>query len=181
MIKRNLVLFALFCGLTLPAISVAAPPLEGGMAQFNLFDTASPAPDTPLTDSAENIKKLGDFKGKVVLVNFWATWCAPCLREMPSLDRLAGLLKTEKFAVLAINENRGGVKMAAPFFEKLGIKHLVSLFDNKMALARAMKIRGMPTTFLLDGDGNTVGELTGVVEWDSPESIALIRYYLDRL
>ena len=115
-----------------------------------------------------------------MLVNFWATWCAPCVREMPGLDKLQAKLGGPDFAVVAINEDRDGAKVAEPFLKKLNTPHLALYVDDKMKLMRALKVRGIPTSFLVDRTGNVVGKLEGVAEWDTPEVESLIQYYLDR-
>jgi thioredoxin-related protein len=96
------------------------------------------------------------------------------------MDRLQAVIGPEKFQIVAVNEDRAGAKIALPFLKKLGIKHYTSYFDRDLALARALHLRGMPTSFLIDAKGNVVGALTGIAEWDAPEAVALIRYYIDR-
>ena len=112
-----------------------------------------------------------------IIVDFWATWCAPCIREMPGLDKLEAKLGGPDFAVVAVNEDRGGAKFAKPFLEKLNTPNLGLYFDDNMKLMRAFGVRGMPTSFLLDRAGNVVGKLEGIAEWDTPEVEALIQYY----
>jgi len=164
-----------------PGHASAQPPLEGWMAQFILNDPPRPAPLTAFHIAAGDKVTLASFKGKVILVNFWATWCAPCVREMPSLDRLQAAIGPDKFQIIAVNEDRAGPEKALPFLKKLGIEHFTSYFDRHMALARALHLRGMPTSYLIDGKGNVIGSLAGIAEWDAPEAVALIRYYIDRL
>ena len=120
---------------------------------------------------------LADHRGRVVVVNFWATWCAPCVREMPGIDKLQAKLGGKDFTVVAVNEDRGGVASAKPFLEKLGTTNLALYVDSKMAMMRAFKVRGLPTSFLLDREGRIVGKLEGIAEWDTPEAEGLIRYY----
>jgi thiol-disulfide isomerase/thioredoxin len=163
-----------------PTRSTAAPPLAGWMEQFTLNDPPRPVPGTAIRDAKGQPVRLADFKGRVVLVNFWATWCAPCIREMPSLDRLQAAMGGDRFTVLAVNEDRNGAKVAAPFLKKLGIANLAVHLDDKTALARALGVRGLPASFLIDLKGRIVGTLNGIAEWDSPEAKALIRYYQDR-
>lgn len=114
---------------------------------------------------------LSDFKGKVVVLNFWATWCAPCVRELPSLDRLAGLLPGDAFKVLTLSTDRGGPEKAAAFLEKHGATRLGADMDPRTKLGRALGLRGMPTTFVIDRDGRIVAKLAGIAEWDSPEYV----------
>ena len=120
---------------------------------------------------------LADHRGRVVVVNFWATWCAPCVREMPGIDKLQAKLGGKDFTVVAVNEDRGGVASAKQFLEKLGTTNLALYVDSKMAMMRAFKVRGLPTSFLLDREGRIVGKLEGIAEWDTPEAEDLIRYY----
>ncbi len=153
------------------------PPRSGWMEQFTVIDDRLPAPEVALVDGAGAPVTLADFKGRVILVNFWATWCAPCVREMPSLDRLQAKRGGGDFLVMAVNEDRGGAKVAKPFLEKLGTANLSLYVDKKMALMRALKVRGLPTSFLIDREGRVVGKLEGIAEWDAPEVEALIDYY----
>jgi thiol-disulfide isomerase/thioredoxin len=154
------------------------PPRTGGMQQFSLYTPPPPVPDVPYYDAAGKPRTLADLKGKVVLVNFWATWCAPCIRELPSLDRLQAEMVGKDFTVLTINEDRKGAEVAGPFLEKHGWKNLPVAADRQLALSRAMGVRGMPSTFILSRSGAVMGVLTGPAEWDSPEAKALVRYYI---
>jgi len=149
------------------------------MQQFTLYIPPLPVPDIRFLDADGKEKTLKDFKGQVVLVNFWATWCAPCIRELPSLDRLQAQMGGKDFTVLAVSVDRGGTKTAAPFLEKHGWKNLTVNMDRNMALSRALGVRGMPSTYLISRTGAVMGVLVGPAEWDSEEAKALIRYYLD--
>jgi len=114
-----------------------------------------------------------------VLVNFWATWCIPCIREMPSLDALQEKLGGEKFVIVAVSVDHLGFPKITPFLERLGIKRLTVLLDQKRALYSKLGGQGLPTTWLLDHEGTVRGYLEGPAEWDGKEAQALIRYYLD--
>ena len=162
------------------ALADKGPPLTGWMKNFTVNAEAGPAPTDPLSDGTGAQVRLSHFKGRVVLVNFWATWCAPCIREMPGLDKLEAKLGGPDFTVVAVNEDRGGEKVAKPFLRKLNTPNLGLYFDDKMKLMRAFGVRGMPTSFLLDRAGNVVGKLEGIAEWDTPEGEALIQYYIER-
>ena len=138
------------------------PPLEGWMTQFTLNDPPLPAPESELRTVAGEPVTLAAYKDKIVLVNFWATWCVPCVREMPSLV-----------------DREGAVKVV-PFLKKHGIRNITTLLDQSMRLASALRVSGMPTSFLLDRNGRVVGSLVGIAEWDSKEAIALVRHYLEK-
>ena len=152
---------------------------NGWIKQFTVIEQAGPAPDVKFTNDAGEKITLADFKGRVLLVNFWATWCAPCIKEMPSLDRLQAKFGSDNFQVVAVNEDRGGAKIAGPFLQKIGALNLSLFVDDKMKLMRSLKVRGLPTSFLLNRNGSIVGKLVGVVEWDTPEAEALIVHYIN--
>ncbi len=169
-------------GLTLP---VAAPsnasPLEGRFARdFSLLTPPVPAPLEVFRDLDGGPVRLADFKGGVVLLNFWATWCAPCIREMPALDRLQSILGAEGLRVAAVSIDRGGREVVAPFAKKLGLRDLPLYLDPKSALARAFGVPGLPSTFLIDAEGRIVRAMAGAAEWDSRAAVRLIRYYLKK-
>jgi thiol-disulfide isomerase/thioredoxin len=113
-----------------------------------------------------------------VLLNFWATWCAPCIREMPSLDRLQAKLKGEGLVVVAVSEDFAGLDLVEPFFERMKLENLAIFLDSDGALSKAFGIAGLPTTLLIDREGRVVGGLEGPAEWDSGEAVTLIRHYL---
>lgn len=111
--------------------------------------------------------QLTAFKGKYVLVNFWATWCSPCVIEMPSLDRLAKKLAKENIVVVAISEDEGGGSQVRPFVEKLQFKQLKILYDPNKQAFRDFGLRGLPTTYLLNPEGKIVSTLEGNAVWDT--------------
>ena len=185
MLRKNAlaaVFLAMLLGAALPAPAVGgqAPPLEGVFGEnFTLLDPPVPAPLGTFQDLDGRAVRLADFKGSLVVLNFWATWCAPCIREMPSLDRLQAALGGRGLRVVAVSIDRGGAKVVVPFAEKLGLAHLGLYLDPKATLARAFGLTGLPTTYLIDAEGRTVGGLSGPAEWDAPEARALIEHYLD--
>ena len=157
----------------------SAPPRTGWMEGFAVAEKAPPAPATGFNDQDGESYTLERFRGKVVLVNFWATWCGPCVREMPSLERLQARLGGDRFTVLALSQDLGGWAMMTPFLEKHGFDGLPAFHDPKARTARAAKVSGLPTSVLYGPDGRELGRLTGHAEWDSDEALALLRYYLD--
>jgi thiol-disulfide isomerase/thioredoxin len=133
--------------------------------------------DVRFTDAEGALVTLKDKRGTVVLINFWATWCPPCVHEMPSLERLQTELGGDGFEVLAINEDREA-RVIGPFYDHFGLTQLRGYHDPYGRLSRQLKVTGLPTTILIDHRGNEVGRVVGAAEWDSPASIALMRYYL---
>jgi len=167
--------------LALPAGRARADqPTGGGILaeNFTWLADPEPAPATPITTADGQETTLAAFHGQVVLLNFWATWCAPCVREMPSLDRLQAKLQGEGLAVVAVSEDFAGLDLVRPFFERLKLEHLAIFLDSDGALGKVFGIAGLPTTLLIDREGRVVGGLEGPAEWDSSEAVALIRHYL---
>lgn len=150
-----------------PSIAMPAPPTDAVVP----LEPAEPPPAIAYVTAKGDEATLADHKGKVVVLNFWATWCAPCVRELPSLDKLAAALPTDAFRVLALSTDRGGKKKAAPFLADLGIENLAADLDPKSKLARALGLRGMPTTYVIDRNGLVIAKLEGIAEWDSAEFV----------
>jgi thiol-disulfide isomerase/thioredoxin len=163
-------------GPTLADQPAAAGALGGA---FTWLAPPTPAPAAPIALADGSKTTLAAFKGKVVLLNLWATWCAPCIREMPSLDRLQAKLKGEGLEVIAVSEDFAGLDIVGPFFERMKLEHLTIYLDSDGALGKAFGIAGLPTTLLIDRQGRVVGGLEGPADWDSDEAVALIRHYLE--
>jgi len=133
-----------------------------------------PAPDTPFADEHAAVTAIKDFRGKIVILNLWATWCAPCVREMPSLERLAARLPSDRFAVIAVSQDKGGVAIAKPFLERIGVRRLPLYVDPNGRVSRDLGVRGFPTTILIAQNGTVLARLEGPAEWDSDEIIAYL-------
>jgi len=162
------------------AASGGAPSAPKGpfAENFTFSNPPVPAPSAAFQSLNGETVSLGDFRGQVVLVNFWATWCAPCVKEMPSLERLHAALEDEGFAVLAISQDRGGSGVVAPFLARLDLQLLPIYLDPKGVLARQFALEGLPTSFVIDRAGQVRAGLVGPAEWDSPEAIDFMRHYL---
>ncbi|MFC7333007.1 TlpA family protein disulfide reductase [Rhodocista pekingensis] len=149
--------------------------LAESLAPFTVTGTPQPAPDFAFTDRDGRPVTLADFRGKVVLLNLWAVWCPPCVKEMPSLDRLQAALGGDDFQVVTLSQDRGGAAQVLPFYEKAGIAHLPVYLDPQTAAMAALKARGLPTTYLIDREGRLLGRLEGEAAWDAPAALDLIR------
>lgn len=133
-------------------------------------------PDTPFRTATGDSVTLADFRGKVVLLNFWATWCPPCIEEMPALDRLAAAVSDDdRIAVVVVNEDRNGASVAPKWLAEHGLSALDAYVDERQALARGMGLRGMPTTYLIGKDGTKLAYKEGVAAWDDAAFIAALK------
>ncbi len=168
-------------GLALSGPSIADQPSVDGILAESLIWLSPPIPasQTPFQTGSGKEVSLEVFRGRVVLLNFWATWCAPCIREMPSLDRLQAKLRDEGLDVVAVSQDIAGLQVVEPFFERLALANLELYLDSGRQLGRAVGVAGLPTTLLIDRDGRVVGGVEGPAEWDSEEALLLIRHYIE--
>ena len=138
-----------------------------------------PLPDIDLPTLQGKSISLKSLRGKVVFLNFWATWCLPCRHEMPAMERLYGRLKEKGFEILAVSIDARGEEVVAPFVKKLGLTYPI-LMDRDMDALRAFGVRGMPTTFLIDREGRIAHLAVGAREWDGKDALKLIRGIMNR-
>lgn len=161
------------------ASGTAGPPtFQGNISQFTAMNPRLPAPDIEFRDGRGHKMSFADFRGKVVLLNLWATWCDPCKREMPSLDRLQAAMGGPDFDVVALSVDRKGAKLVLPWLRRNGIDRLGIYLDPDNGIVNALDIRGLPTTFVIDRTGHLAGKMEGPADWDSRAAKALVRYYL---
>jgi thiol-disulfide isomerase/thioredoxin len=144
-----------------------------GLGEFSPTDPPRPAPAITVTARDGTPLHLADLKGKPVLINLWATWCVPCVREMPSLERLA-VERGATLDVLAISEDRRGEEVVGPFVERHGFARLRIYLDSKSDVSHAFEVDAIPSTIMIDRDGREVGRLVGPAEWDGPAARRLI-------
>lgn len=176
-IRRRAMLAAAAGTLTATALprkphAESLPPVARGM---KLVDPPFPAPDTPFQGRDGSTHRLADFKGHGMVVNLWATWCAPCGAEMPSLQALSKALAPDDIAVLPLSSDRGGAGVVADWYHSHGITSLPILLDPKGAMTHALNVRGIPTTVVIDTAGMVVARLEGSADWDAPDAQAVIR------
>ncbi len=164
-------------GSIVSSIPDTGAPQEAALGQFTPLDPPRPAPELRFMTRDGKPVSLADFRGRFLLVNLWATWCAPCVREMPSLERLQARLGN-RLAVLAISEDRGGAPVVDPFLARHGLEGLAVYLDPKTAALRAFAVQGLPTSFLIDPDGRILGLLEGGADWDAPDMVARLERFL---
>lgn len=145
------------------------------MAAFVFKKAPETLPDLPFLDQDQKSRSLKEWNGKVVLLNLWATWCAPCRKEMPSLDRLQAELGGDTFEVVAVSADKTGVEGAKKFLGQIKVEKLSVFADPTVRIHSGLKAIGMPATLLLDRQGREIGRLVGPAEWDSEEAKTLIK------
>ena len=161
-------------------MSSAATTAQDAVQNFTLHEAPRPLPELRFEDAEGRALSLADFRGKVVLLNIWATWCGPCRREMPTLDRLQAQLGGPEFEVVALSIDRAGLEVVREFYDEIGIERLAMYIDSSGEAARDLGVLGLPTTLLVDRNGRELGRLIGPAEWDTPAMVAFIREYLER-
>ncbi|GAB4573954.1 MAG: hypothetical protein Tsb008_09830 [Rhodothalassiaceae bacterium] len=158
--------------------SAAAAIGTGGLAGFVYEKPRPAAPDSVLVGE-EGETSLAEYRGRVLLVNFWAEWCAPCREEMPTLAALQAMMDSDAFQVLPVSVDRAPPARAQEKLEAFGGNGLRTLTDPRMALMGAFGVVGLPTTILLDREGREIGRLVGPADWNSTEARALITRALE--
>ncbi|HEY5831714.1 MAG: TlpA disulfide reductase family protein [Hyphomicrobiaceae bacterium] len=144
------------------------------MAAFIFRKSPEELPEVKFLDAEGKERTLAHWRGKVVLLNLWATWCLPCRKEMPALDRLQAEMGSDKFQVVAVSVDRTGLAGARKFLDETKTGKLALYADPTARLATTLRAAGLPATLLLDAQGREVGRLLGPAEWDSDNAKRLI-------
>ena len=158
-------------------VALSAPQSSEPHTRAGLLIWPEPRPveDVHFVDVEGKTRSLADFQGKVVLLNLWATWCAPCRQEMPTLDRLQAKLGGNDFQVVALSLDQDGVPVVRDFYREIGIQHLQIFVDEQMQAIQSLGAFGLPVTLLMDREGREIGRKAGAAEWDSPEVIEYVQ------
>ncbi len=147
---------------------------------FVLHDAPKDVPALHFQDGDGKVRSIDDFRGKVVLLNIWATWCGPCRHEMPTLDRLQAEFGGPDFEVVALSIDRAGIGVVTKFYAEIRAKHLAIYIDSSGKAAQLLSMFGLPTTLLIDREGREIGRLIGPAEWDTPEMLSFFRRLLSQ-
>jgi thiol-disulfide isomerase/thioredoxin len=174
------VLVASVVGIYLATEERSASPVTAPHTGVGWASSPQPVPDIRFQGADGKPYTLSNFRGKVVLLNVWATWCAPCRKEMPALDRLQQALGGSDFQVLALSLDNGGAAVVRQFYDQIGIRALGIYVDPAMEATGKLRALGVPTTLLLDREGRERWRKTGPAEWDSPEIVEALRAKLRR-
>jgi thiol-disulfide isomerase/thioredoxin len=160
---------------TAPAGPGSNPLSQGHVAAFVFRKAPEALPDVKFQDGTGKEVTFADWRGKVVLVNLWATWCLPCRKEMPGLDRLQKELGSDRFEVVAISVDRKGAAASRKFLDETQVERLALYVDPTARLSSDLRVVGLPATLLLDTQGREIGRLLGPAEWDSEDAKRLVR------
>jgi len=157
-----------------------SPAAAVNFGQLQWLQTPRPVAATPFSDGTGKQLTLAEFHGRVLVVNFWATWCAPCVKEMPTLDTLQAELGSDAFSVVAINQDRAGDKVAAPFVKQNGWVHLALYTEPAGHFVRDENLAGLPTSLIVDREGREVARVEGPRDWQSPETIRALKQLIEK-
>ncbi|TNF58919.1 MAG: TlpA family protein disulfide reductase [Rhodobacteraceae bacterium] len=167
---------ALAAGANAADLEAAASLRDGDMKKLNFAPDPAPVSDAAfLLEDGTTEGRLSDYRGKWVLLNFWATWCAPCRKEMPMLAELQTEFGGETFEVVTLATGRNSPQGIARFFDEIGVDNLPQFRDPQSAVAREMAVLGLPVTVIVDPEGREVARLLGDADWASDSAKAILR------
>ena len=148
---------------------------RGAMERFVPARTPKPLPNVEFQDANDKPLNLAAFRGRAVLLNFWATWCAPCVKEMPSLDRLQAALPKDRFIIVPLSIDGPTKPKVVPFYKEQKLSRLGIYFDKGRKAMQGLDVTLLPTSILIDPTGRELGRIEGDADWDMPESIELMK------
>lgn len=160
--------------LSMPATGSTSPDTSANPLALSVLDQPRPLPEIRFADDQGQELTLADFRGRVVLLNIWATWCVPCRKEMPALDRLQAKLGGKDFIVIPLSIDREGVAPVNRFYRELWLQKVGIYLDASGRGSRALAIPGVPTALLIDRQGHETARKMGAAEWDGPEMVSLV-------
>jgi thiol-disulfide isomerase/thioredoxin len=147
---------------------------EGDMKKLVFAEAPEPLPEIEVVDGSGAPVSLADYRGRWVVLNFWATWCAPCRHEMPTLSNLQAHFEGAPVEVVTLATGRNSPQGIRRFFEEIGVENLPDYQDPRQEFARAMAVLGLPITVIVDPQGREIARLRGDAEWDSESAIAIL-------
>jgi thiol-disulfide isomerase/thioredoxin len=166
------------CATTLVVATLRMASAQEPPKNFILLDKPNPVAEITFNDAEGHARKLADFRGKVVLLNVWATWCVPCRTEMPTLDRLQASLGGVDFEVVPVSIDRGGLGAIQKFYNEIGVRNLAMYVDSSGQVLHQVRALGLPTTLLIDRRGQEIGRVVGPAEWDGPEIAEFLKPFI---
>ena len=179
---RSLVLYlalGLSANIAIADMSAVEALRDGDMKKLMFHSEAKPVSAQTFTHENGGEGRLSDYQGKYVLLNFWATWCAPCRKEMPMLADLQTELGGDQFEVVTLATGRNSPMGMKKFFEEIGVDNLPLHRDPKADVGREMGVFGLPITVILDPEGNEIARLQGDADWSSDSAKAILTALID--
>jgi thiol-disulfide isomerase/thioredoxin len=161
---------------------LAAVPFAGAQQppkSFVIHEAPMPVGAIRFADGQGRVLSLADFRGKVVLLNVWATWCAPCRTEIPALAHLNAELGGAELAVVAVSIDHGGIESVRRLLAELGTHNLEMYIDTSGQVMRTVRAIGLPTSLVIDREGRELGRISGAAEWDAPETIEFLQHVVN--
>lgn len=175
-----LVLLLAFAPLPARADHESSEPSDGTVASFRWLNPPREPPPFQFLDTEGRVVTGKDFRGRIVLMNLWATWCAPCIREMPALDRLQAKFDKKDFLIVPVSLDKEGRPVVEAFYERLKLEHLDMYLDPEKGIEVAFPVDVLPANFLFDRQGRAMGYLRSFVDWEAPAAEAMIRALLQK-
>lgn len=163
-----------------PGMQAAKKTPESTVDLISVLPHPFPIEPVVFNDVDGKAVDFSQYKGKLVMVNMWATWCPPCVRELPAIQRLASQFDTEKFALLPISIDAGGKEQVQPFLESLKLTQFNSYYDATQNLGQVFPLDTIPATFILDQQGQLVAFVRSYVDWDDPKAVALLQGLINK-
>lgn len=163
-----------------PGMQQATKPIESTVDLINVLPKTYPIKPVAFNDVDGKAIDFSHYKGKVIMVNMWATWCPPCVRELPAIERLATKFKAEDFALLPISIDAEGKQQVQSFLNTLGMAGFNSYYDPEQNLGQVFPLDTIPATFILDQDGQLIAFVRSFVDWDDAKAVSLIQGFIDK-
>jgi len=163
-----------------PGMQQATKPMESTVDLINVLPKTFPIEPVAFNDVDGKAIDFSQFKGKIIMVNMWATWCPPCVRELPAIERLATKFKAEDFVLLPISIDAEGKQQVQPFLNSLGMPNFNSYYDQSQSLGDVFPLDTIPATFILDQQGQLIAFVRSYVDWDDAKAVTLIQGFIDK-
>ncbi|MCS6207177.1 TlpA disulfide reductase family protein [Shewanella baltica] len=163
-----------------PGMQQATKPMETTVDLINVLPKTFPIEPVAFNDVDGKAIDFSQFKGKIIMVNMWATWCPPCVRELPAIERLATKFKAEDFVLLPISIDAEGKQQVQPFLNSLGMPNFNSYYDQSQSLGDVFPLDTIPATFILDQQGQLIAFVRSYVDWDDAKAVSLIQGFIDK-
>lgn len=154
--------------------------IQSSVDQINILPKPFPIEAVPFNDVNGNKVDFSQYRGQVVMINMWATWCPPCVRELPALDRFADKFDSKEFAVLPVSIDQHGKEQVQPFLQELGMPNFVTYYDKTQQLGQVFPLDTIPATFILNRQGELIAFVRTFVDWDDDKAVELINGFIQQ-